>query len=298
MATWCPSRRLRCWSFFYEPTEPRFCVRTVALVLASHYIDGRCVMAKVLRLMSVDAFRINEIFKSPSSDKEWPTVAERIDGILQIEDGTGGVNPGDRRALYYLTRWLRPERVLEIGTHVGASTLHIAAALHDNAENGSLTTVDVEDVNADNGAWQKAGLSKTPAIATAALGVSVNFVRADSIDFLTHVSVDFDLVFLDGDHAFERALAEIPLALKCLRKNGVILLHDYFPHGINYWKEEVAIEGPYAAVRRLQESGVAFVPVPFGVLPWATKRGTCLTSLAALLSHSSNPDLAANGYHR
>src|SRR2546430_6217516 len=34
-----------------------------------------------------------------------------------------------RRAIYYLVRHLRPRSVLEIGTHLGASTVHIAAAL-------------------------------------------------------------------------------------------------------------------------------------------------------------------------
>ena len=61
-----------------------------------------------------------------------------------IEDGkTGGVNPGDRRLLYQLTRRLKPRNVLEIGTHVGASTMHIAAA-----KPRSITTVDIVDVNA------------------------------------------------------------------------------------------------------------------------------------------------------
>ena len=43
----------------------------------------------------------------------------------------GGMNPGDRRALYYLVRHLRPERVLEIGTLAGASTVHLAMGLAD-----------------------------------------------------------------------------------------------------------------------------------------------------------------------
>ena len=41
----------------------------------------------------------------------------------------GGVNPGDRRALYQLVGHFKPRRVLEIGTYVGASTVHIASAL-------------------------------------------------------------------------------------------------------------------------------------------------------------------------
>ena len=61
---------------------------------------------------------------------EWESVSAELARIHPIEDmKTGGVNPGDRRAVYYLIRSLRPANVLEIGTHVGASTLHIAAGL-------------------------------------------------------------------------------------------------------------------------------------------------------------------------
>ena len=41
----------------------------------------------------------------------------------------GGVNPGDRQAVYYLIMALKPQNVLEVGTHIGASMPHIARAL-------------------------------------------------------------------------------------------------------------------------------------------------------------------------
>src|SRR3954449_2636637 len=73
---------------------------------------------------------INQVFLSRSIDDEWPELSTEIGRIVVIEDmKTPGVNPGDRRALYYLLRALRPRSVLEIGTNVGASTIHIAAAM-------------------------------------------------------------------------------------------------------------------------------------------------------------------------
>src|SRR3954463_5653585 len=72
---------------------------------------------------------IDQVFLSRSVDGEWPELSAEIDRIAVIEDmTTPGVNPGDRRALYYLLRALRPRSVLEIGTSVGASTIHIAGA--------------------------------------------------------------------------------------------------------------------------------------------------------------------------
>jgi predicted O-methyltransferase YrrM len=74
---------------------------------------------------------------------------------------TAGVNSGDRRAIYHLIRALRRRRVLEIGTNVGASTLHIAAAMKRNDEDSEgeceLVTVDIADVNDDSDAYWKRG---------------------------------------------------------------------------------------------------------------------------------------------
>ena len=114
-------------------------------------------------------------------------------------------------------------------------------------------------------------------------GVSVNFVRDDSISFLDRTTEKFDMIFLDGDHSYEKALAEIPRTFTCLSKDGLILLHDYFPEGKPLWKEEKVIPGPFEAVRELQRQGADFKVMPFGELPWPTKRGGNLTSLAALL---------------
>jgi predicted O-methyltransferase YrrM len=207
--------------------------------------------------------------------------------LFRVEDGvTGAVNPGDRRAIYYLTRYLRPKKVLEIGTHVGGSTLHFAAALI--ADEGRLVTVDIEDVNSAEGPWWRAGLAKPPRQIAEALGVAVDFVVADSVAFLqqrAETSELFDLIFLDGDHACEKVRTEIPAALRVLVPGGVILLHDYFPGGASCWDGLDPIRGPYEAVRRLQDEGVAIEAVPFGALPWPTKRGSSVTSLAVLVSH-------------
>jgi predicted O-methyltransferase YrrM len=51
---------------------------------------------------------------------------------------------------------LNPRKVLEVGTHIGASTIYIAAALKRLNEGGKLTTVDIIDVNhPEQGSWKK-----------------------------------------------------------------------------------------------------------------------------------------------
>ena len=65
----------------------------------------------------------------------------------------------------------RRPQVLEIGTHVGASTLHIAAAL-DHAGGGVLTTVDIADVNGADGPWSTIGTPAAPGTLLERLGLA------------------------------------------------------------------------------------------------------------------------------
>src|SRR4249919_1277115 len=94
---------------------------------------------------------LKEILALEHLRDEWKSVEAKM-ASFEISDKPVGVNPGDRRALFYLMRSLRSASILEIGTATGASTVHAAAALLMNRADDShrshrLTTVDVLDVN-------------------------------------------------------------------------------------------------------------------------------------------------------
>jgi predicted O-methyltransferase YrrM len=221
-------------------------------------------------------------------DSEWNSVQSELE-TLGFTDQMGGVNAGDRRALYYLVRTLAPSRVLEIGTHIGASTAHIALALRNGLNpNGQLTTVDIRDVN--DGAkrpWEAFGSHHSPATVIEMLGYldRVEFVVADSVVFLQNHSAQFDLIFLDGDHSAPTVYTEVPHALRALNREGLVLLHDFFPNGAPLWSDGDSIPGPALAIERLRSEGAELRVTPFGQLPWPTKLGSRVTSLA-LLSRS------------
>src|SRR6476646_1353494 len=102
-------------------------------------------------LAVVDSAQIAAIFRSNLIDQQWNTLSARLADLCQIEDlKTGGVNCGDRRALFYVVKALRPASILEIGSHVGASTVHIGAAM---APGSKLVTLDIQDVNEGAGAY-------------------------------------------------------------------------------------------------------------------------------------------------
>ena len=101
-------------------------------------------------LRHINDISLNDIFSSYEIESMWLSSEKKIKN-LSISNDSGGVNKGDRRAIYYLISDIKPISVLEIGTHIGASTIHIASALEKNyianGINAKLTTVDITDVN-------------------------------------------------------------------------------------------------------------------------------------------------------
>lgn len=244
------------------------------------------------RLRELDPTSLARFLADPRLMAEWPAVEAEM-RVLEITDRAGGVNPGDRRALYVLIRLLRPARVLEIGTHIGASTAHLGAALRANQAAGGppvdLTTVDVMDVN-DLGTrpWLGFGSAISPIEIMRRLGVDrdVRFVVRPSLAFLRESPDSYDFIFLDGDHSAATVYRELPTALARLSDGGVIMLHDYFPDGRPLWPGDAVIPGPHLAVRRLVKATPQLRVLPLGVLPWPTKLGRSVTSLALVTRQS------------
>ncbi len=211
----------------------------------------------------------------------WLVDHAQIVDAYGAQERYGGVNPGDRRAIYQLIYALKPLQILEIGTHIGASTLYAAAALRANGS-GSLTTVDILDVNGGrNPAWQKVGLPASPRDIAAGLGLTavIDFVVGSARAFMRQAD-RFDFIFLDGDHRPSAVYRELSLALRLLEPGGHILLHDYHPPD-DCLGSSVG-HGPFLGVERARRECSAIGVQPLGNLPWRTHDGTTRTSLALL----------------
>lgn len=237
------------------------------------------------QLRPANDFFLDLILNDEDAAHSWAGDSEAIARVHANEDLYGGVNPGDRRALYALVRALRPDTVLEIGTHIGSSTVHIARALETNGS-GHLTTVDIYDVNHPrDGSWKKYDLPRSPRQMLEELGLAdrVTFRADGALQFLRATEQSFDMIFLDGDHSAAAVYQEVSASLKRLTRDGIILLHDYFPGGKPLFPGDPVIGGPYLGMRRVMRENPRVKVVPLGELPWPTKRGTHLTSLAAVL---------------
>lgn len=243
----------------------------------------------VNNLRPISEIEPKDFFDSPDVEKRWSDSKKTID-MLAIPDGTGGVNPGDRRAIYYLISKLNSSSVLEIGTHIGASTVHIASALDasqiKNGKSAKLVSVDIAKVNDSiSKPWLKYETNNSPIemINKMNCGTFVEFIEDTSLNYAIKCEQRFDFIFLDGDHAAKTVYQEIPLALNLLKQNGEILLHDFFPNLKSLWSDGSVIPGPFLATERLVREGANVLVLPLGKLPWPTKLQSNVTSLALLM---------------
>lgn len=142
---------------------------------------------------------IKTIFKNSKIRERWEAAVCAMQKV-DLPDGSGGINPGDRRAIFYIVSHFRPKSILEIGTHIGASTISMAMAQRvalysDGLSSANLTTVDITDVNSTvEKPWMKAGAQVSPAQAVDHVGCSesVQFVTDKSTLFLDTCNEKFD----------------------------------------------------------------------------------------------------------
>jgi predicted O-methyltransferase YrrM len=244
-----------------------------------------------MRLGRAADVKPHDLFTRAAFHEEWMRLEPEL-ASLGITDKAFAVNPGDRRALYYLIRGLNSRAILEIGTHIGGSTVHIAAALRelksmDPSADVAFVTVDIHDVNDPTSQpWRAAGSTYGPAEMIRRLGCEefVRFQVEPSLSYFSSCDRRFDMIFLDGSHSARVTYQEIPAALRILNEGGFILLHDYYPGLKRLWPSEVPIPGPYLGIRHLMHHGASadIYILPLGELPWPTRLGGRATSLALL----------------
>ena len=113
------------------------------------------------------------------------------------------------RLLEMVSRMLRPERILEIGTYTGYSAICLARGL---SANGLLHTID-HNPELEEFTRQY--------IAEAGLSRQIILHTGHAPDVIPHIEETFDLVFIDADKP--NYVLYFDLAFEKLRKGGVIM---------------------------------------------------------------------------
>jgi predicted O-methyltransferase YrrM len=151
-------------------------------------------------------------------------------GILATEASRRSLISAASAALIYcLVRNTKPEHVLEIGTFNGGTSEVICMALHENGS-GVLHTLGPFDDH-----------RVVPIFETwpDELRRHLKFYPITSMDFYIEMNkkrIQPNIVFVDGDHAYESALFDIQCAAQSIRRGGFIIV------------DNVSQAGPYYAV--------------------------------------------------
>lgn len=232
----------------------------------------------------VTAAHIEKWFANASIGAGFESLSSELNRIDQC-DRRQSTPEADCRILYTLTRATGAVRGLEIGTHLGYSTLHIAAGLRENARQGRLVTVDRRDVNDEAVAAYKgfgANMSALTRLSLMKLDGYVEFVVSKSGPFLDRADGAYDLVFIDGDHSEVGAYFDMVGSLRLLSEGGVIVLHDYYDPDDADAKFSEGQFGVFWAVKRLQKYVPAITVLPLKDMLPRPPAGSPPTSLAVL----------------
>jgi len=137
-------------------------------------------------------------------------------------------------AINAIVMFLKPDRVFEIGTFDGGTTLNIAANI---PENSKIYTADlpqdfdfknffgkISSVSDNRSDFNNVGSQYKNTIYEKK--VIQIFQDSAKIDF-TKYNLPFDIFFIDGCHDYRYVKIDTMNAVKYTRKGGVILWHDY-----------------------------------------------------------------------
>jgi predicted O-methyltransferase YrrM len=155
-------------------------------------------------------------------------VLARIDGV------EGWLTEAQAAALFHAARSLHPgQRIVEIGSFRGRSTTVLGLAAAPGVD---IIAIDPHAGN-DRGPNELDGYAEAAAadhevflanLAAAGLGERVRHVRSFSQAALTEVDGPVDVVFIDGAHRYQPALADIRAWGHRLPSGGTLLIHDAF----------------------------------------------------------------------
>jgi hypothetical protein len=138
-------------------------------------------------------------------------------------------------------------KILEIGTYTGVSLIEYVHLINNSCGDG----VDLwENNNFEKGIFQNMDslqIEKTFHKNVLAVGLTdrIKGYKQKSTDYLINclqTNKLYDFIYIDGSHLLLDAHIDITLAWKCLEKNGIFIIDDY------YYNKDNILESPFEAV--------------------------------------------------
>jgi predicted O-methyltransferase YrrM len=138
--------------------------------------------------------------------------------------GPGKLGPifaKDADFLFSLTRLLMPQTIVEIGVGLAASDIAFAHALRKNAR-GRLIAIDLSRYSID----RSRRLLGYHGLADLVTFIEGHSHLPETYDRVAATVGQADLLFIDGDHSYEGALADFDTYHRLVAEGGVIVFHD------------------------------------------------------------------------
>ena len=163
-----------------------------------------------------------------------PEVADES-GLFSMFN-SGGIECETGEFLYGLLRIMKPELVVETGTHKGISAAYMAQACHDNGR-GVITTIEYESVHHNDAVelFQALGLTRY-----------TNPLLVSSEDFEITEKHSVDMLFLDTEPQIR--FAELVRHFDAVKPGGYILVHDLHRHLNQIENKEHGFAWPYGEI--------------------------------------------------
>lgn len=145
--------------------------------------------------------------------QDQPILKKIREQAKRMPEGHMQISPLQGQYLRFLVALLKPQKILEIGTYTGYSTLSMALALEKNAQ---IVTCDRnhEWTKLAKGYWKEAGVD-----------AQITFRLGDALEIMQSYSPQsFDFIFIDADKRRYDAYYEKGLSL--LKNHGVMVIDN------------------------------------------------------------------------
>jgi hypothetical protein len=212
--------------------------------------------------VAASVWRRAKLHLTPAAERELPQrpLVDLFPGIESVtvdlpiralERPPGTLPLTELLVLCALTRHLKPRRLFEIGTFRGASTVLLAQHSPEGAE---VLTLDLPPRDTttrfaiDNGDITGVPFAVGEFYRGSPYEGKVKQLFGDSATFdYSPYAKDMDLVFVDGNHAYENVKVDSANAFALVKPGGAIIWDDYHPD----WGQ-----GVMRAVHELRERGL------------------------------------------
>ena len=187
----------------------------------------------------------------------------RINLPIDINTVKGFLDPIEGEALYlYAKQYVRNNPCLEIGSYCGKSSVYLGSAVKENGQ--KLYSIDhhkgseeqqpgEEYFDSDLINAEGNGIDTLPffleTIEKSKLDKFVIPIVSTSEEAYQDLTLNFDMVFIDGGHSEKAAQKDYELWSQRITKGGLLAIHDVFPN------PEDGGRPPYNIYRRALESG-------------------------------------------